>query len=572
MNSYETMVRALRELSDRCDGAREEDTVGFNGPDSKRGKVLAAMSELGRLSEEDQEWAIGILQKYRRQLGEYGIDSLPTVGEYVLEQSGDAVTLEDLFAKTGKLYRRVPVAIKAADDRSAALVLFSGPSLIENKDLLKAKVPGRDRKFNKLTSAWSVDAKWIPLLLELYPDAWVQDVVRKAAELMRDMPKPKVVETEPVAAKMVVAIEGDRITMRTPFYRQDWHAACKACGRYYPDKRNGGKGKHWYSYVENALGVVEAMSGVADVDISPGIFDLADSKKKLAEISNASSAELIVPIDFPEGLELLPYQKAGVNFLLETNGRAIVGDDMGLGKTIQAIAYLQAESTLRPALVVCPATVKLNWKNEVEKWLTAGNRVRVLEGRKGEKLEEGEADIYVINYDILHNTREGEIAWGKALLDVGVKVAVFDEAHRVSNPKSLRGQAAKEIAEEIDHVIFLTGTPIQNRPKELYPLLNMVSPRAWSSFFEYGKRYCNGHNMGHGWDFNGASNLGELFEKTRPYMVRRRKVDVLKDLPAKRRVDLVVDPTAKNRKRYVSAREEALEKIRQGDANHLLLS
>ncbi len=119
-------------------------------------------------------------------------------------------------------------------------------------------------------------------------------------------------------------------------------------------------------------------------------------------------------------------------------------------------------------------------------------------------------------------------------------VLIADEAHYLKSRTSQRTKSIQAIAAASRHVILMTGTPIMNRPVELFPLLQIVRPQTWSNFMAYAKRYCNTRQRMIGqkkiWDFNGATNLGELNDKLKTVMVRRLKKNVLTELPAKRRV------------------------------------
>lgn len=97
--------------------------------------------------------------------------------------------------------------------------------------------------------------------------------------------------------------------------------------------------------------------------------------------------------------DLFPFQKKGVSFIESRDGNALLADEMGLGKTAQALAYLQLHPKKRPVVVVCPATLKYNWENEINMWTTSNNKVEILSGSSPYKLSK--ADIFIINYDVL---------------------------------------------------------------------------------------------------------------------------------------------------------------------------
>ena len=248
---------------------------------------------------------------------------------------------------------------------------------------------------------------------------------------------------------------------------------------------------------------------------------------------------------FPEDRELYPFQYVGVKFAQLAHGRALIGDDMGIGKTIQAIAHIALNMHNTPALVVCPASVKYNWEKEVKAWLPEW-KVEVLSGWKGDIPRF--CNVVIANYDLISRRRE-------QLLDYGFNIVVCDESHYLKNSKAQRTQAVLEIAKQSESVICLSGTAITNRPNEFYTTLNLLRPNEFSNFFEYGKRYCDGHQkpIGRGkyaWDFNGSSNTEELHNRTRDFCIRRLKSEVLTELPAKVRSLHYINPTSQQTKDY----------------------
>lgn len=223
--------------------------------------------------------------------------------------------------------------------------------------------------------------------------------------------------------------------------------------------------------------------------------------------------------------ELYPYQKEGVASIEDHAGRILLGDEMGLGKTPQTLAWLQLHPELRPAIVVCPASLKLNWQQEAFMWME-NPKTQILSGTKPNIPLVGE--ILIINYDILPD-------WLKVLQRIKPKVVIFDESHLLKNSSAQRTKAAKKLAKQIPHIIAISGTPIINRPIELYNAIQMIDPTIFPEFWRYAQKYCGAKHNGFGWDFNGATNTIELngiLKST--LMIRRMKSDVLKDLPDKR--------------------------------------
>jgi SWI/SNF-related matrix-associated actin-dependent regulator 1 of chromatin subfamily A len=221
---------------------------------------------------------------------------------------------------------------------------------------------------------------------------------------------------------------------------------------------------------------------------------------------------------------LFPYQKEGVQFVDSRNGRALIADEMGLGKTIQALAYLQLHSEIRPALIVCPASLKLNWAKEIVETMTVKTRTQILEGRSTHKIH---GEIVIINYDLLPY-------WLEALKLAKFEIIIADECHYFKSSSAKRTKAIKLLAKGVPHFIALSGTPIVNRPIEIYNALSIINSKSIPGFWDYAKRYCGAKNNGFGWDFTGATNTEELHKiLTESVMIRRKKADVLKDLPNK---------------------------------------
>lgn len=274
--------------------------------------------------------------------------------------------------------------------------------------------------------------------------------------------------------------------------------------------------------------------------------DVKAHRQQSLEDSKAVAAEVDLP--HPDGLDYFPFQKAGIKFGLART-HVLFGDEMGLGKTIQAIGILNADPSIKSALIICPKSLKLNWERELQRWLVRKLTVGVVNGGWPE------ADVVVINYDGLGKYRDRIMAreWG---------ALIIDECHLIKNAKTQRSlnikgcpaQGQKPAVEPIKakRHIRLTGTPIVNRPVELYNLISDMG--SWGSFFGFAKRYANAHHNGWGWDFSGAQNLDELQRRLREtIMVRRLKAEVLTELPRKIRQIVIVEPDTPEQKAAVSA-------------------
>ena len=272
-------------------------------------------------------------------------------------------------------------------------------------------------------------------------------------------------------------------------------------------------------------------------------------RREAREMSRATDADINVPC--PEGMSYLGYQRAGIAFGHERQA-VLIGDEMGLGKTIQAIGIMNANPELVRILIICPASLKINWMRELTKWLVKKRTIFIADSQIFPELANG---IIIINYDVLHK-HEDEIK------GTDWDLVVCDEAHLLKNPKAKRTRmvvgaraSSKEKQKGMADIpgitakkrIFLTGTPIANKPIELFPLISYLDPVRWSSFWKYAQRYC-GASQDNGWNCDGAQNLGELQDILRSsIMVRRLKKDVLKELPPKTRkvVEIPADGTTR---------------------------
>ncbi len=253
----------------------------------------------------------------------------------------------------------------------------------------------------------------------------------------------------------------------------------------------------------------------------------------LVALSAATDAELEIP---NLGGELKPFQRAGVRYLLEQR-RTFLADEQGLGKTIEALATLEADAAY-PAVVVCPASLKLNWMREIGRWVPTRS-VQMLDGKRGDVAA---TDITIINYDIVAGRLEG-------LNDLHPRAVVLDESHYCKNPRAQRTQAAQRLCAAVPReglVLALTGTPVMNRPPELISQLRILGRLGdFGSGAQFGER------------FRGPDAHQRLHWHLRARcFVRRLKADVLPQLPAKTRA--VVPVALDNEPEYRLAEEDVV--------------
>lgn len=356
-------------------------------------------------------------------------------------------------------------------------------------------------------------------LKEIKVDTWIPKAVIKRihpSETLVSVPKKHLMlqPKEPMNPKATTILkEGYTvpvIKITFPFNYDDLATVKSLEGRRYHSD-----GKFWTCIA--SMDNINTLQS-AGWTIAQNIKDLVVPKVKIASLED----KLEIP-----GLRMtmFPYQYSGVNFIDVRKGRALLGDEMGLGKTAQALGWLQLHPEKSPVIIVVPASLKLNWQKEALMWMDKPN-IEILSGTKIHPLK---GEIIILNYDILY-------AWIDMLLIYEPKVLILDESHYIKSNKAKRTKAVKKLAKKIPHLIALSGTPIVNRPIEFYNVINLVDPTLFPDGWAYAKRYCGAKHNGYGWDFNGATNTKELHEKLNgSIMIRRKKIDVLKELPAKLR-------------------------------------
>ena len=250
---------------------------------------------------------------------------------------------------------------------------------------------------------------------------------------------------------------------------------------------------------------------------------IVQEEKKLNRVIDYSPYDVRPPME---------HQKVAIEKLL-ANNKFILADDMGLGKTTAAV-IASMESGAKKVLIVCPASLKINWDREIKNY--TDRKVLIVEGRKWGST----FDYYIINYDILknyHTTEKSEDSDDyKLLVNEKFDLAIVDEAHYVSNSTANRTRLLNDVLETIPRVWLLTGTPMTSRPINYFNLLKIVDSPLTLNWQSYVRRYCKGYQFTVGnrkvWNTSGASNLDELRERTKSYVLRRMKTDIL-DLPEK---------------------------------------
>jgi SWI/SNF-related matrix-associated actin-dependent regulator of chromatin subfamily A-like protein 1 len=309
--------------------------------------------------------------------------------------------------------------------------------------------------------------------------------------------------------------------------------------------------------------ILEKMYGVIVHPLPQTILTVA--REKCRQINDAGGLEAHISPrleDFiPEHIlmQLAPFQKQGVEFILRNEGRALLADDMGLGKTRTSVAAAVAYTREWPVLVVCPSSARHNWNSELTNMLVpvclARSDVLIVESASQDLSRRGGTPykFMIISYNLIQKleARLKELKFG---------IIICDECHYLKNSRANRTKVLVPILKDVKRVILISGTPALSRPMELFTQLNALNKKAWPDEKEFGKRYCRTNNSSavsldyqpdgspddasstlvsnnsFHTEFKGASNTQELHVMlTSTLMIRRLKKDILQSLPSKQR-------------------------------------
>lgn len=264
-----------------------------------------------------------------------------------------------------------------------------------------------------------------------------------------------------------------------------------------------------------------------------------------------------------DGIKFYPYQIVAAMFLKRVRS-ALLSMEMGLGKTLCSIAYVEMMG-FRKVFVITPNSLKFNYYDEVQKFAKVGTKAHILNYGEN-KYGLTESKYIIVNYDYFNSSKSQKTIAKFEALDLGfLECVICDESHLLKNTDSNTYKNFKKIFKGVPCKVFLSGTPAPNRAKELYTVLNQISRLDFPTQKFFYETYCGMKqdlNARGGWIYEeGLAKLEELFYKTAPYTFRKRKIDVLKDLPDKiyNRISLEMTPE----------QQATYDKIEEGVANEI---
>jgi superfamily II DNA or RNA helicase len=330
-------------------------------------------------------------------------------------------------------------------------------------------------------------------------------------------------------------------------------------GARFPTKDNSGRGWRVPGTGKALEGLVAFIDAHAEFVCLPRVkAQIRQQSARLAQRAQAATAKSAALSIEGLGGELRPRQLAAVAYAQEVGFRVLIGDEVGLGKTPEALAMLHVTSAL-PALILCQASLKYNWLDEVRRWLP-GRTVSILEGEQSRPGDYA-AEIMIINYDLLQPRLPALLAAFQQRGGLGAIIA--DESQLIKNRDAQRTQAALAVAEGVPVRLGLTGTPVLNRPIELASQLEFIGRLDdFGGWWAFVSRYCGARPTGHGWDFNGASNTEELHQLLKETCyIRRLKRDVMAELPPIQEEVVRID--IDNREEYQRAERDTIRWLRE---------
>ena len=236
---------------------------------------------------------------------------------------------------------------------------------------------------------------------------------------------------------------------------------------------------------------------------------------------------------------LMPFQKLGLDFLLKTQGNVLVADEMGLGKTVQTLAFIAQRPWAVPIVVIAPLVTLVNWKREIERFLRletekkgayTAPRISIIRSGKPEALEP--AEFYLINYELIHKRV-------KDITAVNPKLVVFDEIQNLRRSNTYKIHGCTELAnhESVVHRIGLSGTPIYNNGMEMYEIGEVIRPGIFGTADQFKEKFYDVDEIYNTIEFK-QDDLADFLKKN--LLIRRKKMDVLSDMPEKNKVQQVI--------------------------------
>lgn len=424
-------------------------------------------------------------------------------------------------------------------------------------DIINTIKLANNRKYNPDTKCWAVSNKEVISILEkLSTIADTDNAKQYFLSQYQTIDNSQLEQKTNSKITLTITDNGKYINVKTSKYHAGYVNTVKTCNdrKYNPNDYSWTISK---TDINNLVTRLQAFINEIDISgLSQYIITEIKPKITLNPLVNAAR-------------QPFNHQLQAAKFLLEKE-KAILADEMGGGKTTSAI--IAAYNIKGKKLIVCPASLKLNWRKEIL-LVDSTAKIGIINGKTIADLSG--CDWYIINYDIISKHID-------SILLTNFTSVIFDECHYIKSinnsgePTAIRGKTALQIAEKINNVYMLTGTPITNKTKDIFNSLKAINHPLSNKWMNFTMRYCAAYRDTYGWNMDGSSNMSELHAKLQPYMMRRLKSELL-ELPEKIRsfIPVEINTTEYNRqyKEYMSERkgmEKGLQLVKLNALRHLL--
>lgn len=280
------------------------------------------------------------------------------------------------------------------------------------------------------------------------------------------------------------------------------------------------------------LGFLEESADLPMINIRP---EVREKVEKAFEQEMLNELHEVWNPDFSGiKVDLFPYQKEGITFALFRKA-SIIADEMGLGKTVQAIGTAILKKQVfgfKKVLVVCPASLKSQWKKEIEKF--SNEKALIVEGLPAERAKQyfdSEHLFFIVNYETI---LRDQLAINKA----GIDFLILDEAQRAKNYETKTASSIKRL--DSKHVLVITGTPIENRLIDIFSIVSIIDPQFFGPLWEFSYQHClfDPERMD---KINGYYDLQKLNRKLEQILIRREKRKVIDQLPNVQQTNIPVN-------------------------------
>lgn len=415
-----------------------------------------------------------------------------TIHAFVKSSGKIRVKFSKFHAEGIDVLRRIPSRVYLQETQDNIISAVELPAILENLTRLGITYSWRGENLEEEFNKWINQADIVLSLNE------------KKSEVLVEF-GPKMVDQRLYIGDDIQTLSYNYLNKSYSFALAEAYKFPKLIEKYYPNAK-----------VEYEEGLKEK------------IIEQTDRIKVLMEIANADDcpeiANPFIGLDSSgEKLDLKPHQRVAVKFAQLNDYKALVAYDMGGGKTPIGIASAEL-GKFKKILVICPAPLKKNWQKEIKRFINQD--ALILSGSEPEEWQVdaiilGKYKYYIINYDIMsrseitdideNNKAESINKWALVLNAAGFDLFIVDESHRIKNMDSKRSKAVRAL--NMPHVIPLSGTPIVNRPSELFPSLNIINRENFNSFASFANAFMSSDGR--------PKNVKKLHEILSQYMIRR---------------------------------------------------